>query len=161
MPKQTGRADRLSCWRNWGSRLSRVGLVAAGIAALGSTAHAQARPPRLDSARFAAAIALTERMQKQLHFGGFGIAERKSSAGIYFENWTRTPLSRAALLPVARRTLQALVDSDSAAGKADTLSARFSDYEPRCATFIWIRKPVAAPPDSFAITGREVICRHP
>ena len=71
-----------------------------------------------------------------------------TSSGIGLADWTRTDLRRESLEPFARRALDILLITDSAARRSDTLFVQFSDPLRRGPRFVWAGRsfPFGTPP---------------
>ncbi len=105
--------------------------------------------------------ALSDSIMNELGVSNFGMQRGRGSAGLVFQNWKKTDLSREALMPIARRALLVYAKYDKAGVAADTVFVQFVDYHPQCATFVWVRKPVTEVPDRFVRTKPGTPCRPP
>ena len=99
-------------------------------------------------------------VMKEIGVSEVGFVDGRTNAGLVLQNWKTTGLTLDSLLPIARRGLLSYV-AHRKAPVADTLFAQFVDYTPRCATIVWVRKPVTRPPDRFILTDSGRVCRRP
>lgn len=105
--------------------------------------------------------ALDDSIMRELGVSNFGIRAKGGVNGMVFENWKKTDLSAESLLPIARQALQVFANHHIGKAPADTLFVQFVDYQPECATFVWVRKPVTEPPDRFIRTKAGSACKPP
>jgi hypothetical protein len=113
---------------------------------------AEAHPPVAEG--WAAERTLFHHLMTALSVGGIGLARKGTSVELRLENWKRG-LEIDTIAPVARRGLALILREDSSARRATTLSARFSDYDPKVVTLTWSAKDFASHPERFRVTRQR------